>query len=297
MIDPELFRKVRGIEVRTAQLVDSILAGAYHSAFKGRGIEFEQVRAYIPGDDVRAIDWNVTARAGEPHIKNFREERELTVLLAVDMSASTGFGSGSQTKRELAAELAAVLALAAIRNKDKIGLVLFTDTVELVLPPRKGRQHVLRLIREMLAFQPSGRGTDIAAALRFMGKVYKRRAVLFLISDLLAEGYDQDLSVLSRRHDVIVAHTADAREHSLVSAGLIAVEDSETGAMRVIDTTSRQAKGYDAAAQAASARRTRLLGSLAIDCLALRTDEPYHQGLRTFFNRRSKRGPRVAARA
>ena len=225
----EILKKVRQVEIRTNRLVNDSLAGEYHSVFKGRGMDFDEVREYVPGDEVRAIDWNVTARAGRPFIKKFTEERELTILLAVDVSASGNFGSGPQSKRQMAAELASVLAFSAIRNSDKVGLVLFTDQIEQYIPPRKGRQHVLRVIREILFFEPHSRGTDIVRALDFANQVTSRRAIMFLVSDFELPNQDQALADLrravrlaSRRHDLVALHVHDLREAELPDVGQLA---------------------------------------------------------------------------
>jgi len=240
----EIFRKVRHIEIRTKRLVNDSLAGEYHSVFKGRGMNFDEVREYVPGDEVRTIDWNVTARAGRPFIKKFVEERELTLMLLVDVSASGDFGSGAQSKREMAAELASVLAFSAVRNSDKVGLILFTDKVELYVPPRKGRRHVLRLVREVLGFEPSQRGTDLVHALDFANRVLRRRAIAFLISDFQSAGdpiaaltaLRRAIRQTNRRHDLVAMHIQDPRETELPNFGLLAVEDAETGELFEVDT-------------------------------------------------------------
>ena len=245
MLPKELLKKIRRIEIRTSHLVNDALAGRYHSAFKGRGMECEEVRPYQVGDDIRNIDWNVTARYGEPFIKVFREERELTVLLVVDLSRSHEFGSRDQFKRELVAELGATLAFSAIKNNDKIGLVCFTDRVEKFVPPRKGSGHVLRVIRELLAFQPKGRGTNIAAALDHVNRIQRRRSVLFLISDFQDVGYERSIRIAKRRHDVIAVFVLDRREQSLPKAGLIELADNETGRRIIVDTSNaRWRKAY-----------------------------------------------------
>ena len=231
----EILKKVRAIEIRTNRLVNDSLAGQYHSVFKGRGMDFDEVREYVPGDEVRTIDWNVTARTGHPFIKKFTEERELTILLLVDVSASGNFGSGAQSKRQMAAELASVLAFSAIRNSDKVGLILFTDQIEQYIPPKKGRQHVLRVIREILFFEPHSRGTDIVRALDFANQITSRRAIMFLVSDFELPDQEQALANLrravrlaSRRHDVVALHVHDLREAELPDVGQLAIEDAET---------------------------------------------------------------------
>ena len=290
MIPRELLKKVRQIEIRTSHLADDLLAGQYHSAFKGRGMEFEEVREYQVGDDVRSIDWNVTARQGRPFVKRYREERELTVMLAVDISPSEQFGSGAQRKSELAAEFSAMIAFSAIRNNDKTGLLLFTDRVERFISPKKGRSHVLRLIREVLGFQPEGRGTDLVGALEYMGRVMQRRTVVFVVSDFLAEGYDRDLAALRSRHDIIAVRTQDPREASLPNVGLVTLQDAETGELVVVDT--RSARVRDGFARHGSDHRARhdfLLRSLKIDELAIETGKDYVHQLQHFFRMREKR--------
>jgi len=290
MIPKELLKKIRRIEIRTSHLVNDALAGQYHSAFKGRGMEFEEVRPYQIGDDIRSIDWNVTARYGEPFIKVFREERELTVLLVVDLSRSQEFGSNRQLKRELVAELGATLAFSAIKNNDKVGLVCFTDRVEKFVPPRKGSGHVLRVIRELLAFQPAGRGTDIEAALEHVNRILRRRAVLFLISDFQDGGYEGALRIAKRRHDVILVRVSDRRERALPKAGLVELIDNETGQRLFVDTASRRwREAYEAARAAAVDRHARVLRQLKLDCIDVRTGEPFVDPLVKFFRTREAR--------
>ena len=245
MIPREIFKKVRQIEIRTNREVTDVLGGQYHSVFKGRGMEFEEVREYLPGDEVRSIDWNVTARFGHPFIKKFKEERELTVMLVVDVSASGQFGSVRQTKNELAAELAAVLAFSAIRNNDKVGLIMFTDRIEKFVPPKKGRRHVLRVVREILAFQPQGRGTDLQLALDYLNSVQSRRAVTFVVSDFQVtdeESVRKKLRVASKRHDVIALSLRDPREEELPAVGLLELRDAETGERALVDTFDRKVR-------------------------------------------------------
>ena len=242
MLTNELVAKVRRIEIRTRQLVDDGLAGEYHSVFKGRGMEFDEVRQYVPGDDVRTIDWNVTARTGEPYVKSYIEERELTVMLAVDVSRSGDFGTRNWFKRELAVELAAVMSIAATTNNDKVGLLLFTDRVELLIPPTKGRSHVLRMLRELLAFQPEGTRTDIRLALDTIYMLLKRRSIVFLISDFLADpgSYRQAMLVTNRRHDVVAFDLSDPMEREIPDVGIIALEDAESGQQTSVDTGDRR---------------------------------------------------------
>src|SRR5215831_14115408 len=235
----EILKKIRTLEIKTRGLVETVFAGNYHSVFKGRGMNFEDVREYQPGDGIRAIDWNVTARLGNAFVKKFTEERELTVMLIVDVSASGSFGSSTQSKRELAAEVACLLAFSAIRNNDKVGLLLFTDRVELFIPPKKGRSHTLRLIREILFFQPQGRGTEPALALDYLNNIVTRRAVVFFISDFQAPDFSQALAVSGRRHDFIAVHIRDERESVLPNIGMIVLEDAETGDQIEINTADR----------------------------------------------------------
>ena len=232
----EILKKIRALEIKTKGLVETAFAGDYHSVFKGRGMNFEDVREYQPGDEIRAIDWNVTARLGTAYVKKFTEERELTVVLVVDVSASGSFGSVSQSKRELAAEVACLLAFSAIRNNDKVGLLLFTDRVELFIPPKKGRSHTLRIIREILFFEPEGKGTEPALALDYLNKVVTRRAVVFFISDFQTGDFSRSLAVSGRRHDFIAVHIEDERERVLPNIGIITLEDAETGEQIEINT-------------------------------------------------------------
>jgi uncharacterized protein (DUF58 family) len=290
MIPAEILRKVRQIQIRTRRTVNDVLAGQYSSVFKGRGMEFDEVRAYQVGDDVRTIDWNVTARTGHPYVKRFVEERELTVMLVVDVSASGAFGSTERLKNELAAEVCAVLAFSAIRNNDKVGLVLFTDRVELFVPPRKGKRHVLRVIRELLYFTPTGRRTDIAAALEYLSRVTTRRAVAFLVSDFIATGYERDLTLANRRHDLVAVAITDPRELELPSVGLIELVDGETGERYVVDTWSRQARRrYAGAALEQLERRRTLFKRLGVDSIEISTGSPYVPELIKFFRMRERR--------
>ena len=290
MISREQLRTVRKIQIRTSHLVSDLFAGQYQSVFKGRGMEFAEVRLYQPGDDVRTIDWNVTARTGVPHVKRFAEERELTVMLLVDASASTLFGSVRQTKQSLAAELGALLAFSAITNNDKVGLVMFSDHVELSLPPKKGTRHVLRVIREVLSFAPQGRGTDIAAALEHLAHVSKRRCVTFVISDFLDDRAQLALRIANRRHDVIAVVLDDPADISLPDVGLIALEDAESGARLVLDTSDRRVReDFERRAAAARRDRDRMLRAVDVDAVGVRTDRPYAEALLRFFHMRERR--------
>jgi len=291
----EILKKVRQIELRTRRLVTDALAGEYHSVFKGRGMEFDEVREYSPGDEVRLIDWNVTARTGIPFIKKLREERELTLLLAVDVSASGKFGSNAQSKRELAAEVASVLAFSAIRNRDKVGLLLFTDEVEHYVPPKKGRTHVLRVIRDILFTPPRRRGTDVAAALDFCNDVLRRRAVVFVISDFIEppDAFDRMKRLLrttNKRHDLVLLHLRDRHEEELPALGLLTLEDPETGEVAEIDTGSRHVRETFAQLSRERMNQFRRAARQAnVDTLELRTGEPYSHALYTFFQNRASR--------
>jgi uncharacterized protein (DUF58 family) len=294
----EILKKVRQIEIRTRRLVDSSMGGEYHSVFKGRGMDFDEVREYVPGDEVRTIDWNVTARSGRPFVKKFTEERELTLLLLVDVSASGNFGSTSQSKREMAAELASVLAFSAIHNSDKVGLILFSDQIEQYIPPKKGRRHVLRVVREILFFEPQHRGTDIVQALDFANRVTQRRAVTFLISDFQATG-DQPkaLAALQRairlthtRHDLVAMHIQDRREHELPDVGILNIEDAETGEMIELPTSNPQVRARFAELSRRNVETLRrMLNAEAIDSLELETGESYLPPLMQFFKTRERR--------
>jgi uncharacterized protein (DUF58 family) len=290
----DVVQQVRRLELRTRRLVDSRFSGEYHSVFKGQGIEFAEVREYQPGDDVRAIDWNVTARLGHPFIKRFVEERELTVLLVVDVSGSQRWGTRGRFKSETVAEVATTLAMSAVRNNDRIGLLLLTDRVERYLPPRKGRRHALRLVRDLLAFQPEGRGTDLAAGLRYAARVLQDRAIVFLFSDFpLSDGWDdftRALKLIGVRHDVVAAPLVDPRDLDLPDAGLLWMEDPETGERGLVDTSDAAVREEFAARAGQEAeQRRRLFRRLGIDEIRLRTDESYAAALLAFFRRREQR--------
>ena len=290
MIPKEILKKVREIEIYTNRLVNESLAGEYHSVFKGRGMEFLEVREYQPGDDIRLIDWNVTARAGHPFVKLHVEERELTVIFVVDLSASGAFGTVNQMKAERAVELCAVLAFSAIKNHDKVGLIAFTDDIESYIPPKKGKNHVLRVIRDLLYLTPKQRGTNLRAALEYLNRVTTRKAVVFLVSDFQDRGYEQALRVTCRKHDVIPVTMSDPREREIPAMGVIEAEDPETGERMLLDT-------FDPAVRAAYAdyarqereQRERLFRSMKLDALDIRTDAPYIQTLMSFFHRRASR--------
>ena len=290
MIPKEVLKKVREIEIYTNRLVSDSLAGEYHSVFKGRGMEFSEVREYQQGDDIRMIDWNVTARMGHPYIKLHVEERELTVIFLVDASASGSFGTVNQMKGELAVELCAVLAFSAIRNNDKVGLITFTDDIEKYIPAKKGRNHVLRVIRELLYFEPQRKGTNIQAALDYLNNVTKRKAVIFLVSDFMDERYEQALRVTSRKHDVIPITITDPREEELPSIGLLELEDAESGERLLVDSFDPKVRqAYKTLAIQEQAKRERMFRSMKLDRIDLRTDRPYMQTLISFFHRRASR--------
>jgi uncharacterized protein (DUF58 family) len=294
----EILKKVRQVEIRTRRLVDAAMGGEYHSVFKGRGMDFDEVREYVPGDEVRTIDWNVTARSGRPFVKKFREERELTILLMVDVSASGNFGSTSQSKRELAAELASVLAFSANNNNDKVGLILFSDQIEQYIPPKKGRRHILRVVREVLYFEPKGRGTDIVQALDYANRVLQRRAVTFLISDFQATGdpaktmsaLQSAIRLTHTRHDLVALHIRDRREEELPDVGVLAIEDAETGEMLELSTSDPKVRARFAEFSRRNVETLRrMLNAESIDSLELQTGMSYVPPLMNFFKTRERR--------
>ncbi len=300
----DMLKKVRQIEIRTNRQVSDALAGAYHSVFKGRGMDFEEAREYEPGDEIRSIDWNVTARTGKAHVKKYREERELTMLLAVDLSASGHFGSENLSKRELAAELASTLAFSAARNNDKVGLILFTEEVEHVIPPRKGRRHILRVIRDILFYEPKKRGTDIASALDEINRMLSRKAIVVLISDFLqgpngalpnpneksSDRVFKALDITNRRHDLICFELIDKREMTLPELGVITLEDSETGEIVSLNTGSAAVRNtYEKINADRLAAFRRALAGSKIDVMEVFTDKPYIAALRKFFIKRTRR--------
>ena len=292
MLTSDLMKKIRRIEIRTRKLVNDSFAGDYHSIFKGRGMEFDEVRPYQIGDEIRNIDWNVTARTGEPYIKRYVEERELTVMLVVDASASENFGSVERFKREIAAELTAVLSFAATTNNDKVGLLIFTDKVELFIPPRKGRKHVLRLIRELLAFEPQSEGTDIKMALDKVNQILKRRSIIFLVSDFMAdpESYRRQLSVTNRRHDLIAVDLNDPLDSDIADVGLLAVEDPESGVIEWIDTGNKNwQEAFQKRMKALETEKTRVFRQASVDRIDIQTDEEYTVALTRFFQDRARR--------
>jgi len=290
MIPQELARKIRVIEITTRKVVNDILAGEYESVFKGRGMEFDEVREYMPGDDIRTIDWNVTARTGKPYVKRYVEERELTVIFLVDLSASGSFGSVDKLKNEIAAEFCALLSFSAVKNNDKVGLILFTDKVEKYIPPKKGTTHVLRVIRELLSFRAAASSTDITQALDFLGKVTTKRAVVFLVSDFQAEGYEKALKIISKKHDLISVTIVDPREIKLPDVGLIELEDAETGEIVLIDTSSPEVRRrYERLGEEKARRLRDLFASMGIDQIEVRTDRDYIPTLVRFFRVRERR--------
>ncbi len=271
-------------------MVTDIFAGQYESVFKGRGMEFDEVREYQPGDEIRSIDWNVTARMGHPYVKKFVEERQLTVMILLDASASTGFGSGKQLKSELAAELSAVLAFSAIRNNDRVGLIIFTDKIEKFIPPRKGTSHVLRVIREALYFKPKGKETDIAKAVEYLNAVTTRRAVVFVISDFYSKDYRKALSIANKKHDVIALTIHDPRESDMPNAGIIELGDAETGRVFLVDTSSASVrKKYNERSRKILAERKEIFNSSKVDHIDISTTKPYLEPLIQFFKMRERR--------
>ncbi len=290
MIPKELLQNIRRIQITTSRMVTDVFAGHYHSVFKGQGMEFEEVREYQPGDDIRSIDWNVTARTGNPFVKKFMEERELTVMLLLDMSASSFFGTANKLKSRLAAELCSLFALSAIKNNDRVGLIAFTDRIEKFVPPRKGLSHVLRIIREALYIKPEGKGTDIPGALEYLSKTANRRTVSFIISDFHAKGYRQSLSIANKRHDIIALSITDPRELELPDVGILDLEDAETGEVFAIDTASAAVrKQYKANSLRLIGERLDTFRSTNVDHIDIRTDVPYTKELYKFFRMRERR--------
>ena len=290
MDQKELFKKIRRIEIRTKRLVNDLFSGEYHSTFKGQGMDFEEVRQYEPGDDIRLIDWNVTARTGYPHVKKFREERELSVIFLVDASSSGTFGTKERFKADAAAELCAVLAFSAIKNNDKVGMIIFTDKIEKFVPPKKGKAHVLRLIREILYFKPEGTQTDISGALEYFNRVIKKKSVVFLVSDFLSEDYLKPLQIANNKHDVIAIKISDPREIKFENVGLIELEDAETGETLLIDTSSSGFReDFARQAEADSFGLKRSLKLINMDFIQIITNQSYIVPLINFFKLRGKR--------
>jgi uncharacterized protein (DUF58 family) len=285
----EILKKIRRLELTTRRMVETAFAGQYHSVFRGRGMDFDDFRPYQVGDEIRSIDWNVTARMGEAFVRKYVEERELTVLLLVDISASGGFGSISASKREVAAEVASLLAFCAIRNNDNVGLLLFTDRTELYIPPKRGRTHTLRIIREILFFEPQGQGTNLARPLEFINRVTTRRAVIFLLSDFQADSFERPLSICARRHDLIAVPIEDPGEWQLPSVGIVEVQDPETGIRSKIDfSNSETRREFARLADEQRKGRDALLRRSKIGMIPLRTDQDYFPALRNFFLRRQR---------
>ncbi len=290
MIPQELIKKIKQIQIYTSRTVDASFAGQYESVFKGRGMQFDEVREYTPGDDIRTIDWNVTARTGKPYIKKFVEEREMTVMFVVDLSASGDFGTVNKAKNELAAEFCAVLAFAAAKNNDKVGLLVFTNQIELYIPPKKGVSHMLRLIRELMYFKMPKRRTNIPQALDYLAKVVRKRATIFLVSDFIETDFKKPLGLLNKRHDVIAAVVRDKAEITLPGVGLIEFTDAETGEIILVDTSSRKFRNqYNSTTAQRFDELKNMLRTINVDCISISTDKPYIQGLVRFFHMRHRR--------
>ena len=285
-----LLKKVRKIEIKTKGLSNHIFAGEYHTAFKGKGMAFSEVREYQPGDDIRSIDWNVTARYNSPFVKVFEEEREMTVMLLIDVSASGNFGTQEQFKRELATELAAILAFSAIKNNDKVGVIFFTDKVEQFIPPKKGKSHILRIIREVLAFEPKGKGTDIAGALEYFSAVIKKRSICFILSDFMSKEFEKPLKIASKKHDLVALRIYDTREETLPNIGLVPMQDSETEKIQFVDTSSKKVRDNFAKNRALKTEKLRkLLPASGVDLIDITTGADYVKPLINFFKTRGKR--------
>jgi uncharacterized protein (DUF58 family) len=290
LLPADIIKKIRRIEITTKKLVNDLFAGEYHSTFKGQGMEFEEVREYQPGDDIRLIDWNVTARSGSPFVKKFKEERELSVMLLVDASSSGQFGTRTQLKAEMAAEICGLLAFSAIRNNDKVGMIIFTDEVEKFISPRKGSAHVLRLIREILYFRPTGRSTDIANAIQYFSRVVKRRSVVFLISDFLTGSFANDVMVANRKHDVIAVKVTDERESKFENFGIIEFEDAETGEIVAVDTADLSFREkFATGSSELTTGLERTFARMNVDFVQLTTGQDYIKPLTAFFKMRERR--------
>jgi len=290
MIPLELLRKVRKIHITTSRMVTDVFAGHYQSVFKGKGMEFDEVREYLPGDDIRTIDWNVTARMGYPYVKKFAEERELTVIFLLDLSYSCHFGTVNQLKSQLAAELCALLSFSAIKNHDRVGLVAFTDRVEKFIPPGKGVQHVLRMVRDALFFRPESKGTDIPLALEYLNRLFPRKTLTFILSDFYPANFQKPLSIISKRHDIVAISLVDPLELNLPRVGLMQLEDAETGQTFLVDTShERSRESYNRMAREIGEERKKLFRSIPIDHIDIRTDAPYLPALINFFRMRERR--------
>jgi uncharacterized protein (DUF58 family) len=290
MISKDILKKIKQIQIHTRRLVDEAFIGEYHSVFKGRGMEFEEVREYQPGDEIRTIDWNVTARMGRPFVKRYVEERELTVMLLVDISASGNFGSVRHLKNEIATEICALLAFSAIKNNDKVGMIMFTDKIEKFLPPKKGPKYVFRVIRELLCSKPSGKGTDISVALEYLKKISSRRAISFVVSDFLADNYEHALRIANKKHDIISVTVVDPREQELPDVGMVELKDAESGETLLLDTSNPLArKEFGALANKVQQERSRLFRSMGIDEIVINTGKHYVEPIIRFFRIREKR--------
>ena len=290
MIPKEILRKVRRLEITTRGLVNDVFSGEYHSVFKGRGMDFAEVREYSLGDDVRTIDWNVTARLGHPYVKIFQEERELTVMLMVDVSSSGDFGTYEQMKGEVATEICALLAFSAIKNNDKVGLIIFTDRVEKFVPPKKGKSHVLRVLRELLYHRPKSSQTDITGALEFLSHITRRRSVVFLVSDFLSEGYEKALQIANKRHDVVAITVTDPREVDFPAVGFVELEDAETGEIFLLNSNDRNIRNsFTHEADRKHQEREKIFKSMNVDYIDIYTHKPYIEPLIRFFRMRAKR--------
>ncbi len=290
MSTSSLLKKVRKIEIKTKGLSNHIFAGEYHTAFKGKGMAFSEVREYQPGDDIRSIDWNVTARYNSPFVKVFEEEREMTVMLLIDVSASGNFGTNQQFKRELATEIAAILAFSAIKNNDKVGVIFFTDKIEQFIPPKKGKSHILRIIREVLAFNPEGKGTDIAGALEYFNSVIKKRSICFILSDFMSKEFDKPLKIASKKHDLVALRIHDKREDNLPNVGLVPMQDAETEETIFVDTSSNRIRAQFTKNRASKITALKkLLPASGVDLIDITTGTDYVRPLINFFKTRGKR--------
>ena len=290
MLTKDILKQVRQIEIRTRGLVNQVFSGEYHSVFKGRGMVFSEVREYQFGDDIRNIDWNVTARFGHPFIKVFEEERELTIMLLVDLSGSLNFGSAEKTKQQIAAEISAIFAFSALKNNDKVGLILFTDRIEKFVPPRKGKSHVLRIIRELLSFEPSGKSTNIKGALEYLNNTIKKRSIVFLLTDFIDEGYEKILRICGKKHDLIGVVLNDEREENFPNLGLVKINDSETGKELWIDSSEKRFNKFLKKYKEETANKRRMLFATSrLDSINIRTNIPYIKPLTEFFKMRAKR--------
>ncbi|UCD16057.1 MAG: DUF58 domain-containing protein [Candidatus Omnitrophota bacterium] len=290
MIPREVLQKIRRIQITTSRMVTDVFAGQYKSVFKGKGMEFQEVREYQPGDDIRCIDWNVTARLGHPYVKKFVEERELSVMFLVDASLSTYFGTTEKLKSQIAAEICSLLAFSAIKNNDKVGLLIFTDRIEKFVPPRKGLKHILRIIREVIYFKPQGRGTDIPIALEYLNKICRRKSVAFIISDFLGGDFKKALSIANKKHDIVAISVTDPREKQLAAAGVVEFADAETGEVFFIDTHDRRTQAqFNKRSSQILDKRKKTFASIGVDNIDIESSKPYVSELVKFFRMREKR--------